>query len=162
SLVLLFCERPNARDLIRGEKYNVPYETFTLIECGNILDYEKGGVAVLKAHQREFIALACYMRVIVKAGRDASEESIINRHPASLPEYQGLHAIERALADHKEHNKDQTGVTLHYSDSGLDSGPVIYQEHVPIYQDDTCETLEERIHECEHRIYPKVLNEVLL
>lgn len=51
---------------------------------------------------------------------------------------------------------------MHYIDSGLDSGPVIYQEHVPIYQDDTCETLEERIHECEHRIYPKVLNEVLL
>ncbi|MDM8223120.1 phosphoribosylglycinamide formyltransferase [Ligilactobacillus salivarius] len=162
NLVLLFCDHPNAPVIKRAEKFNIPYETFTVKECGNKLDYEKRIVEVLKAHQIDFIALAGYMRIIGKPILDEYEGSIINLHPAYLPEYQGLHAIERAFADHKEHNKDQTGVTLHYIDSGLDLGPVIYQEHVPIYQDDTCETLEERIHECEHRIYPKVLNEVLL
>ena len=78
-----------------------------------------------------------------------------------MPEFQGLHAIERAYDDHLKNDRTQTGVTLHYIDEGLDTGPVIRQEHVPIKSDDTLDELETRIHQTEHRLYPQVLNEVI-
>ena len=78
-----------------------------------------------------------------------------------MPEFQGLHAIERAFDDHLQNGRTQTGVTLHYIDEGLDTGPVIRQEHVPIKPDDTLDELETRIHQTEHRLYPQVLNEVI-
>src|SRR5699024_11345956 len=112
KLVLIFCDHPNAQVIKRAEKFNIPYETFTVKECGNKLDYEKRIVEVLKAHQIDFIALAGYMRIIGKPILDEYEGSIINLHPAYLPEYQGLHAIERAFDDHKEHNMDHIEISF--------------------------------------------------
>ena len=77
--------------------------------------------------------------------------------PAWLPEYPGLHSLERAFNDRRK----QTGVTVHYIDAGLDSGPIIAQRHVPILPSDTVETLEERVHETEHQLYPAAVKQVL-
>ena len=105
----------------------------------------------------DFIALAGYLRVIGPTILDHYAHRIINLHPAWLPEYPGLHSIERAFADQQA----QTGVTVHYIDAGLDSGPIIAQEHVPILPTDTIETLEARVHETEHRLYPEALKQAL-
>ncbi|WP_286029010.1 phosphoribosylglycinamide formyltransferase [Ligilactobacillus agilis] len=157
ELVLLFCDHPGAYVVKRAEKFQVPVETFTVKACGGKQAYEERILQVLKDYQVDFIALAGYMRVIGPTILADYEGKIINLHPAYLPEYPGLHSIERAFADKKK----QTGVTVHYIDSGLDSGPIIAQEHVAILPTDSLASLEERIHACEHRLYPQVLQTIL-
>ncbi len=115
---------------------------------------------ILKKYRIDFIILAGYMRVLGEKIVLAYDKRIVNLHPAYLPEYQGLHAIERAFSDHQTQGKSQTGVTIHYVDTGLDTGPAILQKHVPIYPDDTLETLEQRIHACEHELYPQALKQI--
>lgn len=101
------------------------------------------------------------MRVIGAEIIKTFENRIINLHPAYLPEYPGLHSIERAFEDHVQNSRTETGVTVHYVDCGLDSGPIIAQRHVPIYDEDTVDELEERVHECEHILFPQTIKRVL-
>lgn len=158
DLALLFCDHPDAPVIKRAEKFHTPVVTFTVKSCGGKQKYEEKILQVLKDYQIDFIALAGYMRVIGPTILSEYEGRIVNLHPAYLPAYPGLHSIERAFADHPA----ETGVTVHYIDSGLDSGPVIAQKHVPIYDDDTVDTLEARTHECEHHLYPEALRKALL
>lgn len=157
DLVLMFCDHPDAKVVERAHRFKVPVETFTVKECGGKQAYEERILKVLQDYQIDFIALAGYMRVVGPTILDRYDHRIINLHPAWLPEYPGLHSIERAFADHR----DQTGVTVHYIDAGLDSGPIIAQRHVPILADDTLDGLESRVHEVEHQLYPQVLKAVL-
>lgn len=157
DLVLMFCDHPDAKVVERAHRFKVPVETFTVKECGGKQAYEERILKVLQDYQIDFIALAGYMRVVGPTILDHYDHRIVNLHPAWLPEYPGLHSIERALADHR----DQTGVTVHYIDAGLDSGPIIAQRHVPILADDTLDSLESRVHEVEHQLYPQVLKAVL-
>lgn len=157
TLALLFCDHPDAPVVQRAHRLGVPVVTFTVKECGGKQAYEERIATVLADYQIDFIALAGYMRVIEAPILTRYEGRIINLHPAMLPDYQGLHAIERSFAD----RSPRTGVTLHYIDAGLDTGPIIRQEHVPVQDDDTEETFEQRIHACEHRLYPQVLAQVL-
>ena len=108
-------------------------------------------------YQIDFIALAGYLRVVGPTILDAFPNRIVNLHPALLPAYPGLHSIERAF----NAGDKQTGVTVHYIDAGLDSGPIIAQEAVPILPTDTVDSLEARVHQTEHRLYPAVLKQVL-
>ncbi|WP_178198391.1 phosphoribosylglycinamide formyltransferase [Ligilactobacillus sp. Marseille-Q7487] len=157
NLVLLFCDHPDAYVIERAKKYKIKTVSFTVKECGGKGLYEKKIAQLLEQENIDFIALAGYMRVIGPLILSKYEGKIVNIHPAYLPEYPGLHSIERALAD----GKQKTGVTIHYIDSGVDSGPIIAQEHVAILADDTLETLEQRVHACEHRMYPRVLAQIL-
>ena len=160
ELVLLFSDHPDAFVINRDQIIKVPYETFTVKECGDKVSYEKRIMEILKKYRIDFIILAGYMRVLGEKIVLAYDKRIVNLHPAYLPEYQGLHAIERAFSDHQTQGKSQTGVTIHYVDTGLDTGPAILQKHVPIYPDDTLETLEQRIHACEHELYPQALKQI--
>ncbi|WP_040468442.1 phosphoribosylglycinamide formyltransferase [Limosilactobacillus gastricus] len=157
DLVLMFCDHPDAKVVERAHRFKIPVETFTVKECGGKQAYEERILKVLQDYQIDFIALAGYMRVVGPTILDRYDHRIVNLHPAWLPEYPGLHSIERAFADHR----DQTGVTVHYIDAGLDSGPIIAQRHVPILADDTLDSLESRVHEVEHQLYPQVLKAVL-
>ena len=88
-------------------------------------------------------------------------DSIVNLHPALLPKYPGLNSIARAFADYQRGLIDKTGVTVHFIDARLDHGPIIAQKAVPIYPDDTEETLETRVHETEHELFPMAVSEVI-
>ncbi|NRO57241.1 Bifunctional purine biosynthesis protein PurH [Lactobacillus helveticus] len=88
-------------------------------------------------------------------------DSIVNLHPALLPKYPGLNSIARAFADYQKGLIDKTGVTVHFIDARLDHGPIIAQKAVPIYPDDTEETLETRVHETEHELFPMAVSEVI-
>ncbi|KRL38575.1 phosphoribosylglycinamide formyltransferase [Liquorilactobacillus uvarum] len=158
NLTLLFCDHPDAPVVKRAENHQVPVRSFTVKECGGKLPYEKKIMELLKEFHIDFIVLAGYLRVIGPTILQNYEKKIVNLHPAYLPEYPGLHSIERALSDHRT----QTGVTVHYVDDGLDSGPIIEQQRVPILATDSLETLEQRVHECEHQLYPQVVKEILL
>ena len=125
--------------------------------CGSKQAYEEKIMTVLEKYDIDFIVLAGYLRIIGPTILDKYEGSIVNLHPAWLPEYPGLHSIERAFADHRK----ETGVTVHYIDSNLDAGTIIAQRHVPIYPDDTVDTLETRVHETEHELYPETVKKIL-
>lgn len=157
ELVLLFCNHPDAPVMERAKRLQIPAVSFTVKSCGGKEEYEQRLLAVLQEYQVDFIVLAGYLRVIGPTILDHYAHRIINLHPAWLPEYPGLHSIERAFNDQRA----QTGVTVHYIDSGLDSGPIIAQEHVPILPTDTIETLAARVHETEHHLYPQALKQAL-
>lgn len=157
KLALLFCNHPGAPVMERAKRLGVPAESFTVKSCGGKEEYEKQVLKLLQKYQIDFIILAGYLRVVGPTILDHYDHRIVNLHPAWLPEYPGLHSIERAFNDHKK----QTGVTVHYIDSGLDSGPIIAQRHVPILADDTVDTLEARVHETEHQLYPEAVKQVL-
>lgn len=157
ELALLFCNHPTAPVMERAHRLGIPAESFTVKSCGGKEPYENKLLAVLQKYRIDFIALAGYLRVVGPTILSHYDHRIVNLHPAWLPEYPGLHSIERALADQRK----QTGVTVHYIDAGLDSGPIIAQERVPILPTDTVDTLAARVHETEHRLYPQALKQAL-
>lgn len=99
------------------------------------------------------VALAGYMRVVKAPLLRAFPNRIMNVHPSLLPAFPGLRAWEQAL----QYGVKVTGATVHFVDEGLDSGPIILQSAVPVWADDTPETLHARIQEVEHRLYPEAI-----
>jgi len=94
------------------------------------------------------VVLAGYMHVLTPAFLERFPKRVVNLHPALCPAFPGTHAIEEALA----YGVRWTGVTVHFVDEGVDTGPIILQEPVQVLDDDTLETLAERIHAVEHRL----------
>jgi phosphoribosylglycinamide formyltransferase-1 len=107
----------------------------------------------LEDHGVELVVLAGYMQILTTAFLDRFPGRIVNVHPSLLPAFPGL----RAIADALEAGAETTGVTVHFVDEGVDTGPVIRQEEVPV---EPRETLEERIHAVEHRLLPSVVREL--
>jgi phosphoribosylglycinamide formyltransferase-1 len=101
----------------------------------------------------ELVVLAGYMHLLTEPFLARFPERIVNVHPSLLPQFPGAHAIDDALAA----SVDTTGVTIHLVDAGLDTGPVLAQEQVPV---EPAETLVDRIHAVEHRLLPEVVREL--
>ena len=112
---------------------------------------ERDYVAALRAADVDLVVLAGFMRVLKDAFLQAFAGRIVNIHPSLLPSFPGLAAWEQALA----HGVRVTGCTVHFVDAGVDSGPIIGQQTVPVLDDDTTETLHQRIHAAEHALYPQ-------
>lgn len=157
KLVFLFCDHPNAKVVKRAKTLGVQVESFTLKSCANKQAYEEKILDLLHKYQIDFIALAGYMRMIEKTILNEYEGRITNIHPSFLPEYPGINAIERAFNDHVK----ETGVTIHYIDEHMDEGTILIQKRVSVNEADTLDQLEQRIHNCEHKLYPKVLQKIL-
>ena len=99
------------------------------------------------------VALAGYMRVVKSPMLRAFAGRLINVHPSLLPAFPGLRAWEQALA----HGVKVTGCTVHFVDDGVDSGPIILQQPVPVFANDTPQSLHQRIQLAEHNIYPEAV-----
>lgn len=110
-------------------------------------------VKKLKSAQVDLVALAGYMRVVKAPMLEAFPRRIINIHPSLLPQFCGLEAWRQAL----EAGVEKTGCTVHYVDTGVDTGEILAQEEVPVLPGDTPASLHARIQEAEHRLYPAVL-----
>jgi len=104
-----------------------------------------------------WVILAGYMRILSDAFVARFRNRIVNVHPALLPSFPGAHAVRDAL----EYGVKITGVTVHLVDEVLDGGPILAQESVPVREDDDEESLLTRIHEVEHRLYPRTLERIL-
>ena len=113
-------------------------------------------VALLREAGAEWVALAGYMRMVKAPLLDAFPRRIINIHPSLLPNFPGLEAWKQALAA----GVAETGCTVHYVDSGMDTGEIIRQSAVPVLPGDSPETLHARIQQAEHALYPSVLREI--
>jgi phosphoribosylglycinamide formyltransferase 1 len=114
-------------------------------------DAERAYVEALQSAKVDLIALAGFMRVLKVEFLRAFAGSIVNIHPSLLPSFPGLAAWQQALA----HGVRVTGCTVHFVDAGVDSGPIIGQQTVPVLDDDTPETLHQRIQAAEHALYPQ-------
>ena len=110
-------------------------------------------VALLRAADVEWVVLAGYMRMVKAPLLEAFPRRIINIHPSLLPAFPGLESWRQAV----EAGATKSGCTVHYVDAGMDTGEIIAQAEVPIFPDDTAETLHARIQVEEHSIYPEVL-----
>jgi phosphoribosylglycinamide formyltransferase-1 len=114
-------------------------------------------VSILKHHAVELVCLAGFLRRLSPAFLRAFPGRILNVHPALLPAFAGLEAQRQAL----EHGVKVSGATVHLVDAGLDSGPIILQEAVPVRASDTVDALAARILEVEHRLYPRAVKAML-
>jgi len=104
----------------------------------------------------DIVCLAGFMRLVKQPLLDVFPDRILNIHPSLLPAYPGLMAWKQAVED----GADESGCTVHYVDAGMDTGPIILQAKVPVYADDTAETLHARIQVEEHSLYPRAIMEV--
>lgn len=153
DIVLVFSNVPGARAIERAEKHGIPCEVLSHKDYDSREDYERDILELLKKYEIDFIVLAGFMRILSPVFVSAYKGRIVNIHPALLPSFPGVHSARQAL----KYGVKYTGVTVHFVDEGVDTGPIILQEIVEISDYDTEESLLEKIHSVEHVIYPRAL-----
>lgn len=156
NVELLIVDQKNAFALERGKNLGVISIFLDPKKFNSKAKYEENILSILKEYSVEYIVLAGYMRIISSVLLKNFENKIINIHPSYLPEFMGKYAIEDAF----NAKVSQTGVTVHYVDEGIDSGEIIYQERIGIEPSWNKEVLADKIHEREHKVYSKILNEL--
>lgn len=149
----VFSDHRDAYVLERADKLGILSYAFELKEFENKAEYEEAIVNLLAQHQIDLVCLAGYMKIVGPTLLSAYQGRMINIHPAYLPEFPGAHGIEDAW----NAGVTESGVTIHWVDSGVDTGKVIKQVRIPRLVHDTIESFEERIHAAEYQLYPQVL-----
>lgn len=157
TIELLVCDQPGAAVIERAKRAGVDTLVVSRKDYPSKAAFEQVIADACKEHDVAYIFLAGYMRILGKVMLAAYPHRIINIHPSLLPSFTGLDAIGQAF----EKGVKITGITIHYVDEGMDTGPIIAQAAVPVEDDDTVETLEARIHETEHNVYPATIAKLL-
>ncbi len=116
--------------------------------------YDQALAELVASYQPDVVVLAGFMRILTAEFVQPFQGRLLNIHPSLLPKYKGLHTHERAL----ENGDPEHGVSVHFVTEELDGGPVILQAKIPIFDGDTINDLQQRVHEQEYRIYPLVIN----
>ena len=154
-IALVLSDRPGVRALERAD--GAAIETL-VIEPTDDRDAISTAVAdALTERGIDVIVSAGYMRVLGSPVVERWRDRWLNVHPALLPSFPGTHAVADALAA----GVKVTGVTVHLVDAGVDTGPIVLQEAIPIRPDDDRDTLEPRVHEVEHRLLPRAVRALL-
>jgi phosphoribosylglycinamide formyltransferase-1 len=150
---LVISDMPTAGILQRAAERGIPTRFMAPGKFRTRLEdeAEQQYIAALREAKVDLIVLAGFMRVLKTGFLNAFAGKIVNIHPSLLPSFPGLAAWKQAL----EHGVKVTGCTVHYVDAGVDSGPIIGQQAVPVLDTDTPETLHHRIHAAEHQLYPE-------
>lgn len=145
--------RPDAYGIERAKALGLPVLVLNREVYADPNAADQMIVDTLKASGVEYVVMAGYMRMVTSVLLDAFPNRILNLHPALLPSFKGAHAIQDAF----DAGVKVTGVTVHFANEEYDKGPIIAQRAVIVRENDTVESLEERIHDVEHEIYPQVL-----
>ncbi len=153
EVVLVISDVSDAYALERARKHGIPGFYINPKDFKNKKEYEEAIVNKLREHDVRLVVLAGYMRLVTNVLISAFEGNIINIHPALLPSFKGLHAQKQAL----EYGVRYSGCSVHFVTVDVDGGPVILQAIVPVFDNDTEETLSARILEKEHIIYPEAV-----
>ena len=152
EIAVVVSDKPNAAGLTRAGELGL--QTQVVERHGRTReDHDRETVDVLRSHQVDFVCLAGYMRVLSAYFLEEFRDRILNIHPSLLPAFPGLNAQLQAI----EHGVKFTGCTVHFVDETLDGGPIIAQRAIPVYEDDTEESLSARILEQEHQLYPEAV-----
>ncbi len=154
EVALVISDQEKAQALQRAQRWGVKALFINPKEYKNREQYDQVLVDQLKADKIDLVVLAGFMRLLTPLFVRAFPLKIMNIHPSLLPAFPGLEGVEQALA----YGVKVSGCTVHFIDEGLDTGPVILQEAVPVIQEDTIETLHQRIHASEYRLYPTAID----
>jgi phosphoribosylglycinamide formyltransferase 1 len=139
--------------LTRAKKHGLPVAVLKHEDFKTREDFDTELIRILKSNEIDLVVLAGFMRILTPAVLKSFPHKIINIHPALLPSFPGIHGQKNAF----EYGVKFSGCTVHFIDEGVDTGPIIIQSVVPVFQDDTEETLAARILKEEHRIYPQAI-----
>lgn len=150
KIVLLITDNPNAYAIERARKHGIAHLITKPKDFSNKDAYYSYIAKELKARDVGLVVLAGFMRIVGKKLIQEFQDKIINIHPALLPSFPGLHGQKQAV----DYGVKLSGCTVHFVDEGVDTGPIIIQAAVPVYHDDTEESLSERILRQEHKIFP--------
>ncbi|MDC3414196.1 phosphoribosylglycinamide formyltransferase [Aquibacillus sp. 3ASR75-11] len=157
EISMLVCDNPEAKVIAKATTFEIPTFVFNPKGYTNKELYETEIVEVLEQAEVEWIVLAGYMRLIGPTLLTEYNGRILNIHPSLLPAFPGKDAIGQAL----DAGVKVSGVTIHYVDEGMDTGEIIAQESLVLEDGEDRESLQERIQQMEHRLYPIVLQEVV-
>lgn len=154
---IVISNKPDAKALERAKELGVPTRVIDHKDYETRKAFDKVLAECLDSQKIDCIVLAGFMRVLTEGFVKKFHGRLINIHPALLPKFPGAHAIKDAW----DAKVKETGVTVHFVDTGVDTGPVILQKKVAVLPSDTIESLEARIHAVEYEIYPEALKLVL-
>ncbi|MHC1697873.1 MAG: phosphoribosylglycinamide formyltransferase [Geobacteraceae bacterium] len=153
AIVCVISNRVDAYALERARKHRIPAFHLNHRDFPDRESFDAALLSIVNEHEAQLIALAGFNRILSHVLLDAFPAEILNIHPALLPSFPGSHAQRTAL----EYGVRIAGCTVHFVDSGTDTGPIIAQAAVPVFSSDSEETLSRRILCEEHKIYPRVL-----
>jgi len=155
--VIVISNKPGVKALEKAAALGVKTRVIDHTAYGDREAFDKALSECLESHKIDFVVLAGFMRVLTGGFVKKYHGRLINIHPAFLPAFPGAHAIKDAW----DAQVKETGVSVHFVDTGVDTGAVILQRKVPVLADDTLEALEARVHQIEYEIYPEALSLVL-
>ena len=150
---IVLTDKPEARALQVASEAGIKSVCVNRKECATQQEFEEKLVAELRAANVTLVVLAGFMRILSPYFVDAYRHQILNIHPSLLPSFGGAHAHRDVLA----YGTKVSGCTIHFVDEGMDHGPIILQDTVPVLDGDTEETLAARVLEKEHILYPKAI-----
>ncbi len=156
EIVQVVSSRPDAQGIERARRAGIPVMALDREAYADPRAADARIVEALRSAGARYVVMAGYMRKLTTVMLDAFPNRVLNLHPALLPSFKGAHAIRDAY----DAGVKVTGVTVHFANEDYDKGPIVAQRAVEVFEDDTLEDLEDRIHEVEHRLYPEVLREV--
>jgi phosphoribosylglycinamide formyltransferase-1 len=148
--------KPGVRALARARARAIPHAVFALDDYSDRDARDSAMADWLAERGVDFVVLAGYMHLLTTAFLDRFPDAIVNVHPSLLPDFPGPHAVDDQLAA----GVTESGATVHLVDQGVDSGPILAQQRVPVHEDDTPETLHERIKQIEHELLPRIVGEL--
>ncbi|HEY8875784.1 MAG TPA: phosphoribosylglycinamide formyltransferase [Desulfosporosinus sp.] len=151
-------DQPGTVALQRALAAGIPTRVFQVSDYPHRQAQEEDMLIWMRENRVELLLLAGYMKVLGPRFIRQANFPVMNIHPSLLPAFPGLHAQRQAL----EYGVKVSGCTVHLVDEGLDSGPIILQEAVPVLPEDTEESLAQRILEVEHRLYPEAIRRLVL
>ena len=157
EIALVISNVRDAYGLARAAAANVPTRVMTHRDWPTREAYDRALVEALVDARVELVCLAGFMRLLSPAFVDAFPNRVLNIHPSLLPSFPGINAQQQAF----DHGVKVTGVTVHIVDAHLDAGPIVMQAAVPVLDDDSVETLQQRILVEEHRLYPLAIRQML-
>jgi phosphoribosylglycinamide formyltransferase-1 len=155
EIVVVISDQPDAYSLERARNYNIPAIHISAKGYrGKRDEYDALLVKELQKNNVELVCLAGFMRIVTPTLIKAFPNRILNIHPALLPAFPGLHVQKAAL----DHGVKFSGCTVHFVDEGMDTGPIVIQAVVPILDNDSEDSLSERILKQEHKIYSRAIH----
>ena len=158
EIVVVGSDQPGTGALKRSQEAGIPNRVFPIKNYPHRQAQEEDILIWMRENRVELLLLAGYMRVLSPQFIRQVSFPVLNIHPSLLPAFPGLHAQLQAV----EYGVKVSGCTVHLVDEGLDSGPIILQEAVPVLPEDTEESLAQRILEVEHRLYPEAVRLLVL
>ena len=162
QVVSVISNKSDAYGLIRAKNTGVEAVQFPKSQNESRQEYDKRMSDYVTTKQPDYIILAGWMRILSSSFLSSFPNKVINLHPALPNTFPGTHAIERAFEAFQRGEIDHTGVMVHLvPDEGVDNGPVLATEIVPIHKEDTLETLEARVHQTEHRLLINTIKSLL-